>query len=158
MFCFCLRTRYVIVIKRIMLFSLFLFQVLYVDIPRVVWKGFKMGGKSDVSQHLYRWHSGFLRCLTLQSYKLSCFYVLSLGAKTSQNVVILTLFHANVHLGGHPGYLRRAISHIQIRPESSERLETIELMNNISPSLPVCSSPSVHKWSQAAASLLPAAV
>lgn len=31
-------------------------------------------------------------------------------------------------------------------------------MNNLSPSLPVCSSPSVHKWSQAAASLLLAAV
>lgn len=146
----------------------FLFEVLFVAIPRVVWKGLKMGGKSGIGQRLYLWHSSFLRSLTLPSYKIM-FYVPQSwwesgristqlepttnqksrseveAKKTSQNVVMLTLFHAIVHLGGHPGYLRRAISHIRITPEISERLKTLRLLNNISPSLPVCGSPSVHK-------------
>lgn len=63
-----------------------------------------------------------------------------------------------MRLGGHRDYLGHAIGHIQITSETSERLKTIQLMNNISSSLPVCGSPSVHKWSQAAASLLLAAV
>lgn len=91
-------------IKRTVLFNDLLFYLRFcVDIPRVVWKGLKMGGRSDISQHLYLWHSGFLPYLTLQSYKIMLYVPQSWWESgrlkpPSPNVVMLTLFHANVYL------------------------------------------------------------